>query len=212
MYWFEEDGAHLETFMGWIMDEPTSSRLSRKDRTWIQEIRHDEIPARELLHPLTVMVAHFWLRTREGDAGGGFQWIAGYLTEARHRERHEAVSKYHSKVQNKAFTTDEPKSAEGESELALAQDGSSEHDMSRDDLVVVSSATAIELDVTEPTKLRNEYRAFFQSKTAGPIKEAASWCATQLLLSDPDQDSLYYERLGGNVRERQALRNGRRVL
>lgn len=72
----------------------------------------------------------------------------------------------------------------------LAREGSSEHDTSRDDLVVVSGATVI-----EPTKLRNEYRAFFQSKTASPIKEAASWCATQLLLSDPDQDSLYYEHL-----------------
>jgi hypothetical protein len=34
--WFEEDGAHIETFMRWIMDEPASSKMSRKDRAWVQ--------------------------------------------------------------------------------------------------------------------------------------------------------------------------------
>jgi hypothetical protein len=53
-----------------------------------------------------------------------------------------------------------------------------------------------ELDVPGPTKLRHDSQAFLQSETASPIKEAASWCAARLLLSDSDQDSFYYERLG----------------
>lgn len=177
VHWFEEDGAHIKTFMGWITDDATSSRLSRKDRAWLQEVRHDGFPARGLLHPLTLMIAHLWLRTRDGDAGAAFKWIAGYLTEARHRELHEAVSKYHAEIQEKRSAPDEPEGSGGD------------NNPGRENSVV-------EPDVSGPTKERKDYQAFFQSKTASAITETASWCAAQLRLSGSDQDSLYYERLG----------------
>lgn len=181
--WFEIN-PHFDTIIALITDEATSTRLSRKDKAWLQEIRNDEVPASKLLHPLSLMIARLWLRTREGLATKSFLWVANYLALAIPPDLQPAVDSYHAGLQ----------AARPDAEASQTVDSTEREPLEGDDDHPEPKLEGDDEDKLE--RLRSRYMAFFQSTTAARIEAAVSWCESELQLSESDHDSLYHERLG----------------